>query len=76
MVYVKNRAYLIGGVDTNSEANNPDYGDESGTHNFEFYTPRLGDGKGWTSLKNLSRAVKDHAALAYDRWIYVFGSPL
>jgi len=73
MVYVKNRAYLIGGVDTNPEANNPEYGDESGTHNFEFYTPRIGDGKGWTSLTNLPRAVKDHAALAYDRWIYVFG---
>ena len=73
MVYIRNRAYMIGGVDINPETNNPNYGQESGTHKVEFYLPRIGNKEGWTEIANFPRAIKDHAALAYDRWIYVFG---
>ena len=74
MVYVRNRAYMIGGVDVNPDTQNPDYGEESGTHKVEFYLPRIGNGEGWTEIADFPRAIKDHAALAYDRWIYVFGT--
>ncbi|CBY38627.1 unnamed protein product, partial [Oikopleura dioica] len=66
MVSWRNRAVLIGGQEINSQDENPNALSE-------YFVPSLSEFNKWSKLPDLAFRVMYHSAVAYDRWIYVFG---
>ncbi|CBY35301.1 unnamed protein product [Oikopleura dioica] len=66
MVSWRNRAVLIGGQEINSQDENPNALSE-------YFVPSLSEFDKWSKLPDLPFRVMYHSAVAYDRWIYVFG---
>ena len=66
MVSWRNRAVLIGGQQIKSDDENPNAVSE-------YFVPSLTEFDKWSQLPDLPFRVMYHSAIAYDRWIYVFG---